>query len=162
VLDTIRRGWDVIIMRPDFVALTLSGNWCYGRGGRDEAERGAQMRTAMREWKAAKVHAYIGCALEFPTSVLLARLGREVGVQYLQPYMFGHPESKRTGLALYYLPRLTATNDVRAEMRRLPRVERERVLMMTPSEDRRALRAEPYPGVANAMAIQWANLRRIQ
>jgi hypothetical protein len=73
--------------------------------------------------------------------------------------MFGHPEQKKTGLALDRLPTLKATKDVLLEMQLLPRKQRERVHFMAPGPNRKRDRSETYQGIADAMADQWGNPR---
>jgi len=75
--------------------------------------------------------------------------------QIIQPYMFGHPESKKTCLWLKNLPKLTPTKDVKSEYDLLPKNQRERIHYLPPSEDRWKLRSLTYPGIAEAMATQW-------
>jgi hypothetical protein len=89
------------------------------------------------------------CALENPGSVIFPEL-RKVGadVQYIQPWQFGHGETKKTGFALHNLPRLEPTNIVEGR--------EQRIWKMGPSPDRKAKRSETYPGIAQAMAEQWA------
>ena len=61
--------------------------------------------------------------------------------------MFGHGETKKTGLWLKNLPKLLPTQVVDG---REPRVH-----MMPPSKDRWKLRSTTYQGIADAMAMQW-------
>jgi hypothetical protein len=97
--------------------------------------------------------------MENPTSVLFKTLKEKMGadIQYIQPYMFGHPEQKKTGLALYNAPRLTPTNDVYEEMMMLPKSERERIHYISPGPNRGKERARFYKGIAEAMADQWGS-----
>jgi hypothetical protein len=76
--------------------------------------------------------------------------------QIIQPYEFGHPETKATCLWMHGLAPLKPTDDVHEEMLSMPKNERERVHYMPPSPDRALLRSKTYPGVARAMAMQWA------
>jgi hypothetical protein len=76
--------------------------------------------------------------------------------QFIQPYQFGHTETKETGLWLYNLPELNGTNDVYEEMMRLPYGERAKVHHASPGPERAKLRSKTYEGIANAMAIQWS------
>ncbi len=78
--------------------------------------------------------------------------------QIVQPWMFGHTESKGTGLWLRGLPALTPTNDVREVTAALPAKERDRVHWASESPDRWKLRSITYQGIANAMADQWGRL----
>ena len=67
--------------------------------------------------------------------------------QIIQPWQFGHGETKATCLWLKNLPPLVPTDIVS---------EREhRVWKLPPSEDRAKLRSRTYPGIAKAMAEQW-------
>ena len=68
--------------------------------------------------------------------------------QYIQPWMFGHGETKRTGLWLHNLPPLTPTDIVQGR--------EQKVWKMPPSEERARLRSETYQGIADAMAHQWS------
>jgi len=68
--------------------------------------------------------------------------------QYIQPWMFGHGETKKTGLKLRNLPELKPTNIVSGR--------ENRIWKMPPSTDRKELRSKTYPGIADAMAEQWS------
>jgi hypothetical protein len=78
--------------------------------------------------------------------------------QVVQPWMFGHLESKGTGLWLRNLPPLVATNDVSEEAAALTAKERDRVHWAPPGPDRWKLRSITYQGIADAMASQWGPL----
>lgn len=67
--------------------------------------------------------------------------------QVIQPYQFGHGETKATCLWLVGLPLLKPTNIVGGR--------EGRCWKMAPSPDRQKLRSKTYPGIANAMAEQW-------
>jgi len=70
--------------------------------------------------------------------------------QYIQPWQFGHGETKKTGLWLKNLPKLKPTNIVDGREARIHK--------MGPSEDRGKLRSITYQGIAEAMAEQWGKL----
>jgi hypothetical protein len=70
--------------------------------------------------------------------------------QIIQPWWFGHGETKATCLWLIGLPKLVPTNIVDGR--------EQRIWKMPPSEDRAKLRSKTYLGVAQAMASQWCNL----
>jgi len=76
--------------------------------------------------------------------------------QVIQPWMFGHTEKKATCLWLKGLPKLTETNNVKAEMEQLPVNEQQRLHYLPPSPDRWKLRSTTYQGIADAMAEQWS------
>ena len=86
-------------------------------------------------------------AVEHPVSVVSGRFRKPD--QYIQPWEFGHGETKKTGLWLKNLPLLKPTNIVEG---RHPRVWLE-----PPSKDRWKKRSRTYQGVANAMAQQWGD-----
>jgi len=67
--------------------------------------------------------------------------------QIIQPWQFGHGETKATCLWLQQLPKLVPTNIVSG---RAPKIH-----YMTPSKDRSKLRGRTYQGIADAMAEQW-------
>jgi len=77
--------------------------------------------------------------------------------QMVQPWMFGHTETKATCLWLDRLPRLVPTNDVRAAMMLLPANVRHRVHHMRPGPERETERSRTFPGIAAAMADQWGD-----
>jgi hypothetical protein len=75
--------------------------------------------------------------------------------QVVQPWMFGHPERKATGLWLRGLSPLVATDDVRALMLTLPISRQSRVHYAAPGPDRWKQRSTTLTGIAAAMADQW-------
>jgi hypothetical protein len=77
--------------------------------------------------------------------VLTGILGKP---QYIQPWQFGHGETKRTGLWLHNLPELKPTDIVDGRENRIWR--------MPPSADRAKMRSETFQGIADAMAHQWS------
>lgn len=83
-------------------------------------------------------------ALENPIGIINSR--REPS-QILQPWMFGHGETKATCLWLKNLPLLIPTNIVSGREARIHR--------MSPSPDRWKERSRTYQGIADAMAQQW-------
>jgi hypothetical protein len=84
-------------------------------------------------------------ALENPISVISSRIRKPD--QIIQPWMFGHGETKATCLWLKNLPKLTPTDVVEGRDNRVHR--------MPPSADRWKERSRTYSGIANAMANQW-------
>ncbi len=75
--------------------------------------------------------------------------------QIVQPWMFGHPESKATCLWLKGLPKLAETNNVKVEMMQLPDNQRQRLHYLPPGPDRWKERSMTFQGIAEAMAAQW-------
>lgn len=154
------RHWDLIIIHIPCTAMGVCGNGTYGKDKPKHQERIDAIEWSLSVWDLAVQHAKKGVAMENPASVLfpVLRDARGADVQYIQPYMFGHKEQKKTGLALHGLPRLHGTNDVYDEMMNLPKKERERVFYMSPGPDRGKERARFYSGIADAMADQWGML----
>lgn len=95
-------------------------------------------------------------ALENPISVISSKIRKPD--QIVQPWQFGHPETKATCLWLKGLPKLVPTRDVKAEMLSLPASERHRVHHMTPGPNRWKERSRTYQGIADAFADQWGGL----
>lgn len=93
-------------------------------------------------------------AIENPVSVM-STIYRKPD-QIIHPWQYGHPEEKTTCLWLKGLPKLTPTNNVREEMMKLTKKERERIYYMSPGQERAKERSKTFPGIARAMAEQWA------
>lgn len=148
IVDTIKYllqvKFDLFILHPDCTALSLSGNRWYGKGKPYHYKRLESIEWTVNLWNLAKEHCD-RVALENPTSVIFKHL--DAPVQYIQPYQFGHGETKKTGLALYNLPELKPTNEVNGR--------EQRIWKMSPSPDRKKLRSKTFPGIAQAMAEQW-------
>lgn len=95
-------------------------------------------------------------AIENPISVISSKIRKPD--QIIQPWMFGHPETKSTCLWLKGLPKLVPNEDaehVKAHMETLPASQRNRVHHMPPGPDRWKERSRTYQGIADAMAEQW-------
>ena len=159
VFDAITNNgqWDIIILHPPCTALAVSGNAWYGYGMAKHQERSHALAWTRDLWNVAKLHALVGVALENPVGVLTKHpdFGKP---QYVQPWMFGHKEQKKTGLWLHNLPKLSETDNVYDAMMELPKNERERMHYMSPSAERGKLRSKTYDGIAQAMAEQWGKL----
>lgn len=82
--------------------------------------------------------------------------------QVIQPYMFGHPYTKRTQLWLKGLPELTPTKIVQPERSWCPsgsysgKHNEKHKGMFT--KDRARNRSKTFHGIAHAMAEQWGNI----
>lgn len=142
--------WDLIIMHPPCTALAVSGNAWYGTGMPKNAERVKAIEWTLNLWAWACAHADSVC-MENPVGVLPVK-----PTQYVQPWMFGHTEQKKTGLWLHSLPKLVETDNVYEQMMLLPKRERERMHYLPPTPDRWKIRSTTYAGIAEAMATQWS------
>ena len=138
VLDVLDQGWDMMIAHPPCTHLAVSG----ARWFKDKQ----QEQIEALEFVKALLNAPIDrIALENPISIISSKIRKPD--QIVQPWQFGHGETKATCLWLKNLPKLEPTNVVSG---RKPRVH-----MMPPSKDRWKLRSETYTGIAKAMADQW-------
>lgn len=143
------KQWDLIILHPDCTALAVSGNRWYGEGMKYHDKREDAIKWTQELWWKAWVHGW-RVALENPVSVIFQYLDAEV--QYIQPWQFGHGETKKTGLALYNLPPLKPTHIVDGR--------EERVWRMAPGPNRKRDRSVTFRGIADAMVQQWGPLTK--
>ena len=143
------REWDLIIMHPPCTALAVSGNAWYGKDMPKHQERLEAIEWTMNLWNLATSVCNHVC-MENPVGVLPIK-----PTQYIQPYQFGHPESKKTGLWLHGLNSLEDTDNVKEIHDSLPRKERMRIHYLSPSKDRWKIRSKTFQGIADAMAAQW-------
>lgn len=159
VADIITENWDLMIAHPPCTYLTNSGvRWLHTTEGRwEQMIDGAIFFRSLLDANIPRI------AIENPIMHRYARkiVGRRPD-QTIQPWMFGHPEQKGTGLWLRGLPPLVATEDVREVMAGLPIQERHRIHYAAPSKDRWKLRSETYLGIAAAMASQWMPLLSVE
>lgn len=139
--------WDLIIAHPDCTAMAVSGNRYYGKGMVHHQKRVEAVSWTKHLWELMKKNS-TACALENPVSVIFQHL--DAPVQYIQPWQFGHGETKRTGFALHNLPELQPTDVVSGR--------EQRIWKMPPSADRKAKRSETFLGVADAIADQWCRV----
>ena len=93
-------------------------------------------------------------AIENPVGIMSTRWRRPD--QIIQPFEYGHTETKKTCLWLKGLPQLKPTVNVYDEMMKLPKKKRSRIHYMSPGENRGRLRSKTFTGIADAMASQWS------
>lgn len=138
VLAVIGNGWDLMIAHPPCTHLAVSGaRWFTGK----IAEQAAALEF-VRALMAAPIARW---AIENPVSIISSRIRKPD--QIIQPWQFGHGETKTTCLWLHGLPKLTPTNIVDGREARVHR--------MPPSPNRWAERSRTFAGIAQAMAAQW-------
>ncbi|MGO5251508.1 hypothetical protein ACTQ2Q_09205 [Atopobiaceae bacterium LCP21S3_F11] len=156
VRDLMTEEWDLVIAHPPCTYLANSGvSWLKKDPDRwTKMKEGAEFFRLMGQFNSPRI------AIENPIQHRYAveehGLGRQT--QVVQPWMFGHPEMKATGLWLYGLPKLEPTDDVRGLMELLPKNQQQRLHYLPPSEDRWKLRSTTFSGLAAAMADQWGSL----
>lgn len=148
VRDVLDYPWDLMVAHPPCTDLSVSGAAWFAK----KRLVGAQQASASFFLALAKAD-IPRIAIENPVCVM-SSLWRKPD-QVIQPWMFGHTEQKATCLWLKGLPLLTPTNNVKDEMMKLPKNERERLHYLPPSKDRWKIRSETYQGIADAMAAQW-------
>jgi len=139
------KRWDMIILHPPCTKLSVSGNRWYAEGKEKYHERLEAVSWTKKLWSEA-TRICDRVAMENPVGVLnrYCLLPRPV---YIQPWMFGHGETKKTGLWLHGLKPLVPTKIVDGRDQNIWR--------MPPSPERGKLRSKTYHGVAEAMANQW-------
>ena len=150
VLEIVNSGeFDLMIAHPPCTHLSVSG----ARWFKDKVEL---QKTAIDFFLSLAFCDIPKYCIENPVGIM-STVWRKPN-QYIQPWEFGHPESKKTGLWLRGLPKLQPTDNVKSVYDTLPDNQRNRIHYLPPSQDRGKLRSKTYPGIAKAMAIQWSNL----
>jgi site-specific DNA-cytosine methylase len=140
VTPLLKEKWDMIIAFPPCTDLAVSGaRWFKEKqeDGRQQASIDFFMLFANNPCKRI--------AIENPIGIMSTKWRKPD--QIIQPWQFGHGETKATCLWLKNLPLLKPTNIVAG---REPRIHR-----MAPGPERARLRSKTYPGIAKAMAEQW-------
>ena len=138
VFDIISDGWDLMIAHPPCTHLAVSG----ARWFKDKQVEQAQALDFVRQLLDAPVQRI---ALENPVSIISSRIRKPD--QVIQPWQYGHGETKATCLWLKNLPKLQPTNIVEGREAKVHR--------MSPGPNRWKERSRTYQGIANAMAAQW-------
>lgn len=142
VSDILDLGWDLMIAHPPCTHLAVSG----ARHFKEKRESGDQQRAL--DFVGLLMNAPIPrICIENPVSIISSAFRKPD--QIIQPWQFGHGETKATCLWLKNLPPLTPTNVVDGREARVHR--------MPPSADRWKLRSTTYQGIADAMASQWGS-----
>ena len=151
VFDIINEGWDLMVAHPPCTDLAVSGAAWF----KEKIADGRQQRAL--DFVQALMNAPIPMiAIENPISVISSKIRKPD--QIIQPWMFGHKETKATCLWLKGLPKLVPTTDLKEETMALPKKERMRLHYLPPSADRWKIRSETFQGIADAMANQWGKV----
>ena len=150
--------WDLIIAHPPCTYLTLAGNkWFKPEFADRFPDRQKQRKEAVDFFMAIANADCDKIAIENPVGVMSSQWRKPD--QYIEPYMFGDPEKKKTGLWLKGLPLLKHTNIVEPVIIHCksganePRWHME--TMSLPREERSRVRSQTFIGIAKAMAEQW-------
>lgn len=149
IFDIIDDNWDLAIFFPPCTYICVSGIHWNNRGrGWDKTEEALEFVRKLLYCRIPKV------ALENPVSIISSRIRKPD--QIIQPWQFGHPESKATCLWLRNLPKLQPTNILELPPsgkwdNQTPSGQNK----LGPSKDRWKVRSKTYEGIASAMAEQW-------
>lgn len=141
IMDVDLSQYDLMIAHPPCTHLAVSG----ARWFKDKKEEQAEALDFVRFLLEAPVERI---ALENPVSVISSHIRKPD--QIIQPWQFGHGETKKTCLWLKNLPPLQPTDIVDGR--------EGRVWKLPPSKDRWKERSRTYTGIAEAMAQQWGAL----
>lgn len=142
VFDVIDAGWDLMIAHQPCTHLAVSG----ARHFADKRMDGRQQSAIAFFMRLAKADVP-RIAIENPVSIMSSFYRKPD--QIIQPWQFGHGETKATCLWLKNLPPLKPTEIVDGRENRVHR--------LPPSADRWRLRSVTYAGIAAAMAAQWGD-----
>lgn len=147
VIPHLKQPWDMVIAFPPCTHLASSG----ARWFKEKRKDGRQQ---------AAINFFMACvnanapriAVENPVGIMSSVFCKPS--QIIQPWQFGHGETKATCLWLQGLPVLRPTNIVEGR--------EQRIWKMPNTPDRAKLRSKTFPGIADAMARQWTNEQDIQ
>ncbi len=140
ITEVLSEGWkwDLMISFPPCTHTAVSGARWF-RQKEIEQDRAIEFFQELLDADIPQI------AIEHPVSVISTAI--RPPDQYIQPWQYGHGETKKTGYWLKNLPELQPTNIVAG---RQPRVHHE-----SPGEDRWKNRSRTLTGIADAMADQW-------
>jgi hypothetical protein len=160
VREMLAQEWDLIIAHPPCTYLTNAGvRWLYNADKSRNEPRWNDLQEGCDFFNLFLDHPCQRIAIENPIPHShAAKLLRREYDQTIQPYQFGHMETKRTCLWLKGLSPLVATDDVEAAMRLLPKSESNKVHYASPGKDRWKMRSTTFQGIADAMAAQWGGI----
>jgi hypothetical protein len=169
VLKHLNEGWELMVGHPPCTYLCVTGNsWMLPKYKERFPTRQQDRKDAIDFFLKLAKSDIPRIAIENPVGIM-STFWREPD-QYIQPWMFGEAQTKKTGLWLKNLPKLRPTNIVtpkvylykdgkkkgrgdpfwHVESMRLPPLERMKV------------RSKTFQGIADAMASQWGNYKEIQ
>lgn len=144
VLNILDQGWDLMIAHPPCTHLAVSGS----RWFKDKQQEQIEALEFVHRLLVAPIR---HIALENPISIISTKIRKPD--QIIQPWQFGHPETKATCLWLKNLPKLQPTNIVSFDYQKFSRVALE-----SPGPERWKNRSRTLYGIAEAMASQWGSI----
>lgn len=140
VFDILYDKWDMMIAFPPCTHLASSGARWF-----KEKKRDGRQQEGIDFFMRLVLAGIPQTAIENPVGIMSTYYKKPD--QIIQPWQFGHGETKTTCLWLQNLPKLKPTNIVEGRENRIHK--------MPPSKDRGKLRSVTYKGIAKAMAMQW-------
>jgi len=138
VLKHLDDGWGMMIAFPPCTHLAVSGARWFKYKEKEQIE-------AITFFMQLVLSGINKIAIENPIGIMSTFYRKPD--QIIQPWQFGHGETKSTCLWLTFLPKLEPTNIVSGR--------EQRIWKMAPSPDRSKLRSKTFPGIAKAIATQW-------
>lgn len=142
VLTVLNDAWDMVIAFPPCTHLASSwARWFKAKQSDGRQESAVKFFMEFVNCRCKRV------AIENPVGIMSTRYRKPD--QIIQPWQYGHGETKATCWWLRGLPLLTPTNIVSGR--------EQRIWKMAPSDDRATKRSQTYTGIAAAMAAQWGN-----
>lgn len=143
VIPLLKQEWDMIIAFPPCTHLAVSGARWFDEKRKDGRQQKAiEFFMRFTKSKCKKI------SIEQPIGIMSTKYRKPD--QIIQPWQFGHGETKSTCLWLKGLPLLLPTKIVEGR--------EQRIWKLPPSKDRSSLRSKTYAGIAKAMAEQWGKL----
>jgi site-specific DNA-cytosine methylase len=139
VTEVLKDSWDAVIAFPPCTDLAVSG----ARWFKQKQEDGRQQKSIEFFLQFTKLTN--PWAIENPVGIMSTNFRKPD--QIIQPWQFGHGETKATCLWLNGFPKLKPTDIVEGR--------EQRIWKLPPSADRAKLRSKTFPGIAQAMADQW-------
>ena len=141
VLNVLSHNWDLMIAHPPCTHLAVSGARWFGEKRKEQADALLFIRSLMD----SQINRI---CIENPVSIISTHIRKPE--QIIQPWQFGHGETKAICLWLKNLPKLVPTNIVDGRIAR--------VHLESPSPERWKNRSRFFTGIAEAMAEQWGVL----
>lgn len=165
VLPLLKQKWDMIIAHPPCTYLTVTGNRWFNveKYGENAIQRCKDREDAVNFFM---MFANANCekiAIENPVGIISTRWKKPS--QIIQPYMFGDNFEKKTCLWLKGLPELEPTNIVEPPGRTKFKSGKTMPSWYAdawklPPKERAKARSKTFPGIAKAMAEQWAGKKQ--
>jgi len=150
VLNHLDDGWDFAGFHPDCKNLAVSGAR-YFHLKEKEQKKDLEFIEKLLSAPIPKIY------LENPVSIISTHIRKPD--QIIQPWEFGHEETKKTCLWLKNLPKLEPTRIMKIRNKNLTPSGQNK---LGPSENRAYIRAKTYLGIAEAMAVQWTKSKTLE